>query len=1098
MLPAAAPYAAHVGSLRRGAPGQLPAPSRDLDNWRSNSCRQCVAARAAAPLSLPADASLLAVTLAAEPRRPLTNPPHQQQPQQQQPQRVPTLNGHESTNSAQQVAESVQLRGDHRAPAVAGQPGSGLVPLVDPGSSAETPRPARPALPSSPTSTTSLLIPAPSAASSLAAPARASPAADQLGPRPSRVRADLEGPTPGMSMNSPGAQGGPTATTTAAGASGASFAAAGGPRRRLRRKVQELDVALPLPPALAPHPRGQHAGQARGPGQGHAQGLSGAGQAGAQAFAHQEQQQQQQQQERQRREAEALPQGRVRGGQAGPGPGSLAAAAAGPQALLSWGSDDAARGLARHRREQHQHQQPQQQAAQEDQRAHMGTTGQAEHAAGGGGSAGAPLPLSETMWAARPLSAAAPAAADNPTSPGAGAESRAAGPSVGRAPGPTPGPAQEATERGRRDALPNPSSSASSSSTSPSPTSLQQDVYALVSAMTRSALAAPRPGAGAPSPSSSSSSPLASPSSSSSSSTGHVVSAWQQLAVSEPMQLLRLLRGAAAGVGADGGRGLRGGRAAGRDADRRAVEQLLAALDEVPDAASTSSSGSSSSSSGGSISRGLEGRAGTVGTGGSSAAAAGVEAWVAAAAAAAGGGSVDPLSSTELMYVFGLPPTVVAPASPINPQPSSATQQQRHEGQVALLQAPAHAPAADPTDPLHAHLLAVQFGLASPLPAPPAILLPPGSAPTDGTPQPTAQEQQEQQQQEPLVLLGPLSCARDQQQHAHAAVGLTLASHPALVFAAAGLRLPSWAAGLLQQQEAAGRLAPVGPRHVLDPALEWAVGLLSHAATPAEPPPRMLLQANRTLAAHLGPHRTQEQDREAEVQEQQEERQQQQQQQQRPLPLPWPLLLPLVGAMGDRLTPATALTMLRVSLHFASFCFCNTFEALQLWAHAQCQNAWSCCVVSVSGFDVLNVRVHTARSLGPVPAQFHHQHSKPHQHAPPAGGVRPGGPPLALRAAAPPAAPPAGHAEGAVRGGAEAAGGFGAGGGLGTAVGRQVSHAAGVDVLHLAPVGLQTSSVLNTFLPPSQIPPCLVYRGSAAAAARLVAAAANLKLRPCW
>lgn len=423
-----------------------------------------------------------------------------------------------------------------------------------------------------------------------------------------------------------------------------------------------------------------------------------------------------------------------------------------------------------------------------------------------------------------------------------------------------------------------------------------------------------------PSPSSSLSSPL-------SASAGHVVSAWQQLAVSDPMQLLRLLRGEAAGAG---GKGLHGGRAAGRrDADRRAVEQLLAALDDVPDAAASSTS---SSSTGGSTStRSLEGRAGAVGTGGRSSAAAGVEAWV-AAAAAAGGSSVDPLSSAELMYVFGLPPTVVAPASPINPQPSSSPkqpQQQRHEEQVALLLSPAHTPAADPIDPLQAHLLAVQFGLASPLPTPPATLLPPGSAPTDGTPQPTAQEQQQlQQQQEPLVLLGPLSCARDQQQHAHAAVGLTLASHPGLVFAAAGLRLPSWAAGLLQQQEAAGRLAAVGPRHVLDPALEWAVGLLSHAATPAEPPPRLLLQANRTLAAHLGTYRsTQEQsggEAEAQEQEQQEDRQQEQQQHQRPLVLPWPLLLPLLGAMGDRLTPSTALTMLRVGPCASCTCTLNT------------------------------------------------------------------------------------------------------------------------------------------------------------------------------
>ncbi|GLC37080.1 hypothetical protein PLESTB_001393600 [Pleodorina starrii] len=112
-----------------------------------------------------------------------------------------------------------------------------------------------------------------------------------------------------------------------------------------------------------------------------------------------------------------------------------------------------------------------------------------------------------------------------------------------------------------------------------------------------------------------------------------------------------------------------------------------------------------------------------------------------------------------------------------------------------------------------------------------------------GTGDTAEQRGQQQQRQQPAALSG--------------VVGVLLGPHivgrsPAaalLVCAAVGVALPSWAASLLPPVPH----LPTAAGLLLDPSLEWALRLLSHRVSPLEPRPGELRLANHIMASHLGP-----------------------------------------------------------------------------------------------------------------------------------------------------------------------------------------------------------------------------------------------------
>ncbi|GFR44559.1 hypothetical protein Agub_g5830 [Astrephomene gubernaculifera] len=154
----------------------------------------------------------------------------------------------------------------------------------------------------------------------------------------------------------------------------------------------------------------------------------------------------------------------------------------------------------------------------------------------------------------------------------------------------------------------------------------------------------------------------------------------------------------------------------------------------------------------------------------------------------------------------------------------------------------------------------------------------------------------------------------------------------ALMCAAAGVVLPPWAAGLLPPAPQAATRATTAtaftsrspspttavaaassaPRLVLDPALEWALGVLSHRVTPVEPSAAELWLANRTLAAHLRTPMRQPATAAAAAAGAAVKRVGRR----AAAEIPWPLLLPLLEAVGNRLRAPAALALLQGILLF--------------------------------------------------------------------------------------------------------------------------------------------------------------------------------------
>ncbi|GLI69542.1 hypothetical protein VaNZ11_014187 [Volvox africanus] len=171
-----------------------------------------------------------------------------------------------------------------------------------------------------------------------------------------------------------------------------------------------------------------------------------------------------------------------------------------------------------------------------------------------------------------------------------------------------------------------------------------------------------------------------------------------------------------------------------------------------------------------------------------------------------------------------------------------------------------------------------------------------------------------------LQDIGPVdtvSAWQRQQPGQRPAIGSSLRTHyvgsdPAavapLLYAAAGVTMPPWAAVLVPPPE---------PGHQLDPSLEWALGVLSSRITSRDPRQGELRLANRILAAHLGPPRaftarmatggagagntkaSSTSDRGVTHLDAQHS------------PLPWSLLLPVLDAVAGRLSPCCALALLR-------------------------------------------------------------------------------------------------------------------------------------------------------------------------------------------
>ncbi|KAG2493555.1 hypothetical protein HYH03_008369 [Edaphochlamys debaryana] len=137
----------------------------------------------------------------------------------------------------------------------------------------------------------------------------------------------------------------------------------------------------------------------------------------------------------------------------------------------------------------------------------------------------------------------------------------------------------------------------------------------------------------------------------------------------------------------------------------------------------------------------------------------------------------------------------------------------------------------------------------------------------------------------------------------------------ALLCEAAGVPLPPWAAAVLGQQASQavrfGASSPHGVAPALDPALEWAAGVLSHRVTPTEPSPAALATANRALASQLGPNAGASSSAGPDARRRRQWGRRQQRQQGQQQPFPWPLMLPLLDAVGDRLSAAAALALMK-------------------------------------------------------------------------------------------------------------------------------------------------------------------------------------------